>query len=266
MSNSGYYGGGHEQQPPGDYNQHQQGYPPPGGSFLHGYEQQTQYGQPQHQQYGGESPFPPQQGQYPPPSHDQYGQGQGYQSPPPPQIGYGQPPYEEQRGHSPYPPPVPYGQHPSPGPHGEPQGYPTHDQQYNGPPGGAAEGDRGLGATLLGGAAGGFAGHKMGGGTLATLGSAVVGAWGANKLEDKHEKKRRSIKSTEVTTIAVTTAAMEIHITPLLNMAVLLLLGAFMPVAMQADMVITRSTSTDLVLEGANLPPVPVVAILTRQG
>lgn len=43
-----------------------------------------------------------------------------------------------------------------------------------------AEGERGLGSTLLGGTAGGFLGHKMAGGALGTVGGAVVGAVGAN--------------------------------------------------------------------------------------
>lgn len=51
-------------------------------------------------------------------------------------------------------------------------GYPT------GP--GGPEGDKGLGSTLLGGAAGGFAGHKLGGGFLGTAGGAVLGAVGMN--------------------------------------------------------------------------------------
>lgn len=45
------------------------------------------------------------------------------------------------------------------------------------------EGERGLGASLLGGAAGAFAGHKMGGGGLGTVGGMIAGAIGANVLE-----------------------------------------------------------------------------------
>lgn len=42
------------------------------------------------------------------------------------------------------------------------------------------EGERGLGSTIIGGAAGGYAGHKLGNGKLATAGGAVLGAVGAN--------------------------------------------------------------------------------------
>ncbi|KAJ5813491.1 uncharacterized protein N7503_000241 [Penicillium pulvis] len=44
------------------------------------------------------------------------------------------------------------------------------------------EGERGLGSTLLGGAAGGYAGHKMQGGFLGTAGGAVLGAVGMNMV------------------------------------------------------------------------------------
>lgn len=41
---------------------------------------------------------------------------------------------------------------------------------------------------MLGSAGGAFLGHKLGGGTLGTLGGLVAGAIGANALEDKHDK------------------------------------------------------------------------------
>ncbi|KAF1345176.1 hypothetical protein BDV97DRAFT_42701 [Delphinella strobiligena] len=56
------------------------------------------------------------------------------------------------------------------------------------------EGDRGLGATLLGGAGGAFLGHKTAGGGLGTLGGMVLGAIGANVLENKHEKDKKEKK------------------------------------------------------------------------
>jgi len=48
-----------------------------------------------------------------------------------------------------------------------------------------AEGDRGLGSTLIGGASGAFLGNKLGGGALGTIGGLVAGAIGANALSDK---------------------------------------------------------------------------------
>lgn len=62
-------------------------------------------------------------------------------------------------------------------------GYPPGS---NPPPG--QEGERGLGATLLGGASGAFVGHEMGGGFLGVMGGVIAGAVGANWLENKHEK------------------------------------------------------------------------------
>lgn len=43
-------------------------------------------------------------------------------------------------------------------------------------PGGAQEGDRGLGGALAGGLAGGFAGHKADHGILGTIGGAIMGS------------------------------------------------------------------------------------------
>ena len=43
-----------------------------------------------------------------------------------------------------------------------------------------AEGEKGLGSTLLGGTAGGFLGSKMGGGLMNTAGGALAGAVGMN--------------------------------------------------------------------------------------
>lgn len=51
--------------------------------------------------------------------------------------------------------------------------------------------ERGLGATVLGGAGGAFLGHEMGHGKMATLGGLAVGAIAANAFEHHHEKKKR---------------------------------------------------------------------------
>ncbi|KAJ5263591.1 hypothetical protein N7478_011196 [Penicillium angulare] len=55
------------------------------------------------------------------------------------------------------------------------------------------DGERGLGSTLMGGAAGGYVGHQMGGG-MATAGGAVLGALGANAvshgIENHHQNQQ----------------------------------------------------------------------------
>ncbi|RYP53024.1 hypothetical protein DL768_001927 [Monosporascus sp. mg162] len=56
-------------------------------------------------------------------------------------------------------------------------------------PEGAQNGDRGLGATLVGGGAGGLLGHKLGNGKFGTLLESAVGAIAANVVENKFEKK-----------------------------------------------------------------------------
>lgn len=79
---------------------------------------------------------------------------------------------------------------------GTPSPYESH-QQYgenasyyhdNGAFPGAEEGpenEKGLGSTVAGGAAGGYAAHHMGGGKLATAGGAVLGAVGMNMVSHK---------------------------------------------------------------------------------
>lgn len=59
--------------------------------------------------------------------------------------------------------------------------------------GGGVEGDadRGLGATLVGGGAGGFLAHKFGKGTLGTVLGSAVGAIAANALEDRMGKGKK---------------------------------------------------------------------------
>ncbi|CAG9940392.1 unnamed protein product [Clonostachys rosea f. rosea IK726] len=53
-----------------------------------------------------------------------------------------------------------------------------------------AEGERGLGATVVGGGAAGWAAHKAGSGMFGSLASAAAGAIGANFLENKLKKHR----------------------------------------------------------------------------
>ena len=53
-------------------------------------------------------------------------------------------------------------------------------QQSYAPGPNGPEGEKGLGSTLIGGAAGGIMGHKMGGGKLATAGGAALGAVAMN--------------------------------------------------------------------------------------
>ena len=61
---------------------------------------------------------------------------------------------------------------------------------------GGKEGERGLGAQILGGAVGGLAGHEFGkGNILETLGGVVVGAVGAKVLENQHEKRKTKKES-----------------------------------------------------------------------
>jgi predicted lipid-binding transport protein (Tim44 family) len=54
------------------------------------------------------------------------------------------------------------------------------------PPGGAAEGERGLGGALLGGLAGGVAGHRKNHGVLGALGGALLGSYAQDHLGKKH--------------------------------------------------------------------------------
>ncbi|KAK4989255.1 hypothetical protein LTR50_003361 [Elasticomyces elasticus] len=214
MSSHEYYGGGNNNLPPQQthpgYNQGQYGAPPP-----------QQYS-PQNQQYGHSS-YPQQQ--YPPPLQQPYPSDPYQQSLPPPQQNYApyQPPppqygthspapsyntqvapypidsQEHTRSYSPYPPPNHHQSGYAPPPlstrydqPGYHQGAPAqqrgqYDQGYGGP-GGAAEGEKGLGATLVGGAGGAFLGHELGGGPLGLIGGLIAGAVGANALENRHEK------------------------------------------------------------------------------
>ena len=78
---------------------------------------------------------------------------------------------------------------------GTPSPYESHEQygenasyyHDNGAVPGAEgpENEKGLGSTVAGGAAGGYAAHNMGGGKLATAGGAVLGAVGMNMVSYK---------------------------------------------------------------------------------
>jgi hypothetical protein len=59
---------------------------------------------------------------------------------------------------------------------------------FDGPGQVGQDGEKGLGATLIGGASGGFLGHKAGGGMLGTVLGSVIGAIGANAVEHKVKK------------------------------------------------------------------------------
>lgn len=52
-----------------------------------------------------------------------------------------------------------------------------------------------VGATVLGGAVGAFAGHELGHNGLATTIGALAGAWGGHELEKHHEKKKERRES-----------------------------------------------------------------------
>ncbi|KAI6087660.1 hypothetical protein F4821DRAFT_235595, partial [Hypoxylon rubiginosum] len=198
MSAADYYGnsgGGSGSYPPQHHNQSSSPYP-----------QQPQYAQPSSQ-----SPYPQHQPSYasPSPAHSPYPQQPSY-SPAPPQqhnsnylAPYPSQPQYARPGsaHSDagYPPPYP-GDEKRPGsagamvarPHSaDPYGADRGQQQYA-PGQEGADGERGLGATLLGGGAGGFLGHKIGKGKLGTLLGGAVGAVAANMIEHKFERKNSS--------------------------------------------------------------------------
>ncbi|KAJ5974316.1 hypothetical protein N7481_011526 [Penicillium waksmanii] len=87
----------------------------------------------------------------------------------------------QDRGHSPYPPQQHQQQYPPQGASASYYGNAPPQGQYGNAPGpGGPEGEKGLGSTLVGGAAGGFAGHKLGGGFLGSAAGAAIGAVGMN--------------------------------------------------------------------------------------
>lgn len=176
MSNQDYYGasgGGNTHQPgqfysqppsqnPNSYVNYEQQQPPYPHEPQHGHQSQSPHS------YGQSSTYEPRTGNHP----------QEYQS---------QPPYGDNRGHH------------SPYPHhdGNNQNYEPHHSS-GGPQGPGEQDERGLGATLVGGASGGFIAHKAGGGLVGSVLGSVVGAVGANilehKLEGKHHKKDKKHK------------------------------------------------------------------------
>lgn len=62
---------------------------------------------------------------------------------------------------------------------------------------GLSDKEKGLGASLLGGAGGAFVGHEMGGGALGTILGIGAGAIGAAFLEKDHEKQKKKEKERE---------------------------------------------------------------------
>ncbi|CAG9991075.1 unnamed protein product [Clonostachys byssicola] len=76
------------------------------------------------------------------------------------------------------------------------QAYQTHPQAHGQPEMMAGpDGERGLGATVVGGGAAGWTAHKAGAGMLGSLASAAAGAIGANFLENKLKKHRKDKKN-----------------------------------------------------------------------
>lgn len=62
-------------------------------------------------------------------------------------------------------------------------------------PGGAQEGDRGLGGAVAGGLAGGFAGHKANHGFLGTIGGAIMGSVAEDAMKKRHHNKEQRQES-----------------------------------------------------------------------
>ncbi|KJK84483.1 hypothetical protein H634G_00004 [Metarhizium anisopliae BRIP 53293] len=172
-----------------------------------GYPQQPTYGQ--QSGYGGQEGYGQQQGygqQGSYPQQQQYSQQSGYQNQynqQQPSYGQGQPQqgYNNQygnRGHSPQPSQQ-YGQsggaaadYAAGAPQGQYATGPTGPGGPGGPEGAVGpDGERGLGATLVGGGGAAWAAHKAGGGFLGTAGAAIAGAIGANVLEHAFDKKKK---------------------------------------------------------------------------
>ncbi|KAL7629858.1 hypothetical protein AAE478_001381 [Parahypoxylon ruwenzoriense] len=157
MSAADYYGTNGGGYPP----------PPPPNQSSSPYPSQPQYAQPTYAGSGASSPYPAQ----PTYARQGHGQAQEYLAPQPQHASrpgsahsnagsYAPPPYSSanalDRSHSADP-------------------YAARDEKHTQEQGVGEDGERGLGATLLGGGAGGFLGHKLGKGKLGTmLGSAVV--------------------------------------------------------------------------------------------
>ncbi|KAL1980441.1 hypothetical protein VTN96DRAFT_4167 [Rasamsonia emersonii] len=198
----------------------QPGYPPSGGQYHDPAQaQQPPYGYasqpPQDPNTGYQHP----QGSYQPPVPYQGGGATEGFGPPrrqdsfgPPTVGGFQHGYEggqfgaynasNPQGHPGYyggPPPDTRGYSPSPSPHPQPPQYDPNNPQHQQPPPppagesapadpNAPEGERGLGSSLLGGAAGYYIGHKHNHGLLGAVGGALLGNFIGDKLEKKHHE------------------------------------------------------------------------------
>ncbi|MCJ1483670.1 hypothetical protein MMC06_003838 [Schaereria dolodes] len=173
-----YYSGGDGYPPP------QQGYQPPyspnhghGGyaPSQHSYDQD--YRAPPSEEHGGSYHSQQVQHYQGPPSNADY-----YNDEPPPT-------HRTHSNHSAY-----AGSSSDSGAYAD-RGYEDHDAKKHGA---GHEVSRGIGATLIGAGSGGFVGHELGGGPLATIGGMIAGAVGANALEHHHKKKRKSIAITPI--------------------------------------------------------------------
>ncbi|EEP77126.1 conserved hypothetical protein [Uncinocarpus reesii 1704] len=150
------------------------------------YDQYNQQGYNQGYNQGGYGQG--QQGGYPQQPYDQSYPQQGY-----PQ---GQQPGYDQQQYGGYPQgqqqqqqqPGQYGQYPQDQGHqqGYPQQYGQQPDQQGGAPGGAQDGERGLGGAITGGIAGGYAGSKANHGFIGTIAGAVIGSLAEDKLK-KHK-------------------------------------------------------------------------------
>ncbi|PWY82121.1 hypothetical protein BO70DRAFT_429190 [Aspergillus heteromorphus CBS 117.55] len=130
----------------------------------------SQYNNEQYSQQG----YPPYNEHY---TQNHYPAGPGYA---PPQS------MPQERGQSPYPPQQSYERV---GENASYYGEPLPQQEYapgqNGP---TEDGEKGLGSTVIGGAAGGYAAHHAGSGALGTAGGAVLGAVGMNMATSAWKK------------------------------------------------------------------------------
>ncbi|KAI0994356.1 hypothetical protein K3495_g13826 [Podosphaera aphanis] len=164
MSNRDYYGdSGNSHQSGQSYNQ---SIPQNTNNYDNYQRQNPPY--PHEQSHGGhnQASFPD---YIPAPTHDA-------------RVNHSQPPYGDSRGHNPQ---QPY--HDGSNPNYQPY------HSVAGSEGPGQQDERGLGATIVGGASGGLLAHKAGGGLMGSVLGSVAGAIGANiiehKLEGRHKKK-----------------------------------------------------------------------------
>ncbi|KAI9934842.1 hypothetical protein ASPWEDRAFT_31198 [Aspergillus wentii DTO 134E9] len=127
---------------------------------------------------------PYEQTTYPPQGPGPYPNGPSY-SPPPPQYP------QEYNNSAPYPP-QPQQEYPPMGENASYYNTGAPDQRHShSPQPPQDEDEKGLGSTVIGGAAGGYLGHQMGG-KMSTLGGAALGALGLNALNHKLHKPEQS--------------------------------------------------------------------------